>query len=127
MNRQRVLKLANKLKKIKEEGNGHWYNQKEYMHKCGTPSCLAGWAAAEYLDEHDYIDRDELPTYTGWQIMHLAQKWLGINFRMKCQLFDSFPDIAESPTIEEAIDTLKFLAATGKVQWPKHLSYRAYK
>lgn len=77
---------------------------------CGTPGCIAGWAAALW-PECRSISSD-LPE------PFLVSKRLGLGLVAAGDLFE--PDVAsdwEQITKAEALATLRRYAATGKVEW----------
>lgn len=123
LNRDRIIALAKLIyaqpHTNHEAVNG--FSMISFAHKCGTPSCIAGWAAAGATGRTD-IMLDDVPG--------IASKWLGLTPDHERDLF--YPVLANSPnaqsilvdlTPKQAHDVLMNLAETGKVD----LSVAGYK
>lgn len=119
MNKTRILALADLIEKQPhvELNSDSGFNMREYHHRCGTPSCIAGWvnemsketncggpehSAAKYL-ELDWVTADRL-----FEPSHLSGYHGGVF---------GWRDI----TPQQAATTLRKLAETGEVDW-SHVS-----
>lgn len=115
MNKERILALADLIEKqphVKlNEAPG--FNMSDYRHKCGTPACIAGWAA-EISEENSFNGTN-----------YLAEKYLELDRITAKMLFaphfiagyhkawKSWNDI----TPQQAATTLRKLVETGEVDW----------
>jgi len=86
--------------------------------ECGTPACMAG---------HAVLLADPVGFWTGdvhgrWAIPIVAARWLGLDSRSAEQLFHGYDNRGwvyafEHIRLSEAIETLRRLRATGRVDW----------
>ena len=84
-------------------------------HKCGTASCICGWAILIESNEAG-IAPDKIENYGD---THRAAKWFGMDpndVNISLFLPDSIGDLSDI-TRQEAINTLENLKKTGKVVW----------
>ena len=94
------------------------FNMNHYYHECGTPSCIAGWAAHLANPNFEYHWRKLT------ELKDAAAAYIGIeNLSDICELFT--PDCVDlyEVTPEEAIKTLEKLRDTGRVNWSHAMSY----
>ena len=117
MNKERILQLADHIEKqlhtAFEDKKG--FNMSTFTHMCGTPSCIAGYAAAFNLgfnDENQQVISD---------VEINASHWLALDSEIAIQLF--FPiehahvDDWCKITPKHAATVLRNLAETGIVNW----------
>ena len=97
------------------------YDQNEWMHKCGTPACIFGHAAAL----NDKVDVFDLDIVDEEYIQASGADYMGIanEFRIVESLSNPRPlrrmGIRRDPINREAIKVLEILIETGKVNWRK--------
>jgi hypothetical protein len=116
MNKDRILALADL---VERQPHSDYYadagfNMETYIHKCGTPSCIAGWAIFTFGGRSDLdcaSDRDTENRDAG--------ELLGIGEEQSYALFQ--PLHLEIPlrkiTPKQSAATLRHLAETGEVDW----------
>lgn len=97
--------------------------------ECGTPACMAGHAAL-LADPVRFWNGSLLEDFGAIKIPFLAARWLGIDAETSHRLFhgiDAFGSIFEFEhiTIDEGIETLRRLRATGRVDWSHADGYRS--
>lgn len=113
MNRERILALAELIEQQPHTGrlSADGFCMSNYVHNCGTPSCIAGWAA--WLS-HRKPKQMEDSMALFWR----AQNYLDLSEDQADRLFlpynyhceDQYPP-------SQAAATLRHLAETGKVDW----------
>ena len=113
MNIDNLHELIEYLEELDEEE----FNQENFAHPCGTPSCLAGhtYYLMTKKEKRDfyYIRLLEMIEMIG-----KAGDWLGLDKEQENQLFDCAPlGCYDEPTIKDAINALEHLALTGEVVW----------
>lgn len=119
MNKERVLALADLIEcqphvdplGIDPYLEPSGFNMNCFTHSCGTPSCIAGFAAWEY-NGRKINDSDETESK--------AREYLGLaSYFGAKRLF--FPTVSgrecASITPQEAAQVLRHLAETGEVDW----------
>ena len=85
---------------------GSWINVK---HDCETRACLGGHAAI--------LSGQSFNSWSPRSVVGVASAWLGLDDEQSTLLFCPAVDHLEWVTREEAIETLKHLVETGKVEW----------
>jgi len=117
MNTENILQLADEIERQEhaktDEMKGWGFNMAYFRHDCGTPCCIAGFAA-------EHVRRN-----VGEQvemITEVARKWLEIDRSTALSLF--IPDVLERHGVRlsditpaMAARTLRNLAETGRVEW----------
>ena len=85
-----------------------------FVHECGSPSCIAGWAAWEFRERPEVMN--------GFFVQSDARVYLGINRASASLLFipDHFIEAYEA-TPAQAAAVLRHLANTGKVEWERFI------
>jgi hypothetical protein len=119
MNKERILALAD-LVEQQPHSLEFGFNMGELIHGCGTPSCIAGWAAWEKAGRPEMIVAKE-----GYATENEASDWLGLPHIVESPddndlSFDLFYPLGfsfEKITPKHAAFTLRHLAETGKVDW----------
>lgn len=125
MNKDRILALADLIEKqphtVSLHGSGFCMNY--VLHSCGTPSCIAGWAAWEEEGRPKAVSTPD----TGWSLECKAQKYLGLATSVEAELSDIayslfYPegdrvDLYDNITPAQAAACLRHLAETGEVDW----------
>ena len=120
MNKKRIQKLIDYLSWIRDKRYGQNFNQKRYLHGCGTPACIAGHTCA-LMQSEDYrinsfretmsilleIHRDE-------GIFNEARDWLDLSDDQASILFDGKVLGAD---IYTAVEVLENLLDTDTVEW----------
>lgn len=113
--KDRLLALADVLEQAKD------FDMSKFNHECGTPACIAGWAAWLEAGETPVPNRDVAPR---------ALAFLGVYefvdaSRVSDRLFfalSSPPMIAQAAiTREDAIETVRRFAETGCIDWPERV------
>lgn len=107
MNVERILHLADIIETqphtSAEAESG--FSMQDYTHRCGTPSCIAGWANSVF----EAVDLNS---------GEVAAVILGLDFEQESSLFyPSGYSEASKHTPAQAARTLRHLAATGEVDW----------
>jgi len=96
----------------------HGFNMREYRHACGTPSCIAGYAAHMAMEDKKYKPK-AMEGQGNVPVSVAAARYLGIPmYKVGNPLFmplgvPSYDDI----TPAQAAETLTRLMDTGKVDW----------
>jgi hypothetical protein len=115
VNKERILALADLIEQQphadKEASEG--FTMSSITHDCGTPACIAGWAAWEAVGRKngDLYDFD-------LDIEGKARDFLGISPTKADALFYPYEFKAYGEiTPSEAAATLRRLAETGQVDW----------
>lgn len=114
MNKERVLQLADLIETVED------FDMSDYTHgpaSCGSPSCIAGWAAWEELNRPKGLRFDECESH--------ATVYLELTDAQAHDLFcGSEPAAAlRGITAVEAARVLRHLAETGEVRWALLTSY----
>lgn len=113
MNAERILALADLIESQPHTdlNDPKGFNMTNWHHKCGTPSCIAGWAFA--MMNGDNSGSEKIPLGASDD----AAKYLGLTPNQSADLF--FPRLEDwdSITPEDAAGTLRKLAYTGEVEW----------
>ena len=116
MNVERVKQLAEHMRGLPPER----YNQRCFVHSCGTPACIAGHAA--HL-AGEFPGRKTPPDVFDLRVYNAASRWLGLGFKHTDDLFRAYPFDRYEPTNIEAANVLDILAETGKVDWAAAREY----
>ncbi|MBD8651518.1 hypothetical protein IFT66_10560 [Rhizobium sp. CFBP 13726] len=112
MNKERILALADLIEQQLHTTPSApiGFTMSDYVHSCGTPACIAGWAAWESENQPDFLD---------WrQVDFKATKYLGLDQETSEKLFE--PEGVSSwfeITPAHAAFTLRHLARAGVVDW----------
>ena len=105
------------------------YDQGIFAHECGTPACIAGWAASLSLKSGETLTwacvatgvrSDRVDT-----IPNRAAMWLDLTGDESDDMFDSTPLLVRyggwgshrEPTVQEALAMLDHAIETGEVVW----------
>ena len=114
------------LKKVRDAiaQNPTTYDQRWYAHECGTPACIAGWAASLSLRDGETLNWGGIKRPDGrYANPHTrAQQWLGLSPHDAGRMFDEHPvlsggEFRVDPTVQEALAMLDRAIETGKVVW----------
>ncbi|PZP62989.1 MAG: hypothetical protein DI604_28090 [Delftia acidovorans] len=115
MNKERILALANLIEKqphsAVEEVSG--FNMVSYVHACGTPACIAGWAVASEGTPSPLAHQPIQPT----GVSSRAAKYLGLEYPEAEELFLGGVYDLDEITPAQAAACLRHLAETGEVDW----------
>ena len=105
------------------------YDQGYYVNECGSPACVAGWAAHLSLEPGEALGWWGLRMPDGrYRNPHLrAQMWLGLSSHDAGRMFDETPlwvnredrSIYDEPTVQEALAMLDHAIETGEVVWKR--------
>ena len=117
MNKEKVLALADMIessrKRLEMEG---------FLNTCGTAACIAGFA---FVAERGQSWRKSAAEYWsdwggGISIPEIAQEYLELTEAQADELFYVWkgPPL-DAITREQAVETLRYLAQTGKVNWKR--------
>lgn len=93
------------------------FNMRDWMHRgeaCGTPSCIAGWAAWMAADKPKYLDTSDLG------ILNQAKAFLGLTRAEDNNLFTPYvlaKGDMSAITPHQAAATLRTFAETGVIDW----------
>ena len=115
MRKDRILALADLIEQQPhtDEDAAEGFTMESITHDCGTPACIAGWAAWEASGRQS---RDLYDIYA--DVEGQAREFLGIGYSEADVLFyPPFPVIYATVTPTEAAATLRHLAETGRVDW----------
>lgn len=119
MNKERILELAAVIEAqpYDPENKGRGFNMSLYMHSCGTPSCIAGYALA--LQYGDFSE--SLRHNVGGNYFFHAYNFLDLDRDIAHKLFEphEFMPSEDWPKItpQEAAGVLRHLAETGSIDW----------
>lgn len=126
MNKERILALADLIEKQPHTGEADLsgFNMEWLTHDCGTPSCIAGWAAWENDGRPSKMDVD----WGFYAVENRAATWMGFAeiteglSESEDQTFLLFYpqnpyDDYHSITPSHAAAVLRNLAETGEVNW----------
>ena len=116
------------------EAHAGRYHQGAYTHRCGTPSCVAGWSVAvkargregaAYVRVYESTPRDEDGARMG--AVEAAVQNLGLRGRQAVTMFDGSPykgdpacrrgERSAGATAADAVAMLRRYARTGRVFW----------
>lgn len=131
MNKTNIIALAAFIEKLPEEKfdmcnvvlNGGYLNDRS---SCGSPSCIAGWAAWEEQGRPEIIhDNGETWSGGGNSIINSALAYFGINDkeegnRVQSELFrgDYGDTENDALTKADAVRALRTYAETQEIVWP---------
>ena len=120
-----------RLKQVRDviASNPDQYDQGIFSHKCGTPACIAGWAAHLSLQDGEQltwacvatgVQSDRVDT-----IPNRAAMWLDLTPHDAVEMFDGAPLLVRrggwgshrEPTVQEALAMLDRAIETGEVVW----------
>lgn len=110
MNKDRILALADLIEKQPHtsEYDPAGFTMDNWVHSCGTPACIAGWAAWQASGEQKTINPEV--------VEDSAAAFLGISYSDGRRLFTPRAEWkAITPAI--AASTLRRFAETGEVEW----------
>lgn len=125
MNKERILALADLIEKqphtpVQAESG---FNMADLVRECGTPACIAGWAAWEEEGRPAAVSAPD----TGWCLERKAQQYLGLAPSGEAELSDTayslfYPEgdqvgFYDEITPAQAAACLRHLAETGEVDW----------
>ena len=116
--------------------NSDKYDQSTWLHNCGTPACIAGWAASLSLQDDESLawyrptgpygdlqwDQD-IPLVTNsageaFDIAYRARKWLWLSGEEAETMFDSDPlHDGRIASPDDAVAMLDHAIETGNVVW----------
>ena len=116
------------LKQVRDAiaSNPAQYDQGIYAHDCGTPACIAGWAAHLSLkpDEALRLSIIQGRTRPIDTIHNRAREWLDLPLSDANDMFEPAPVLRKEdargytkPTLPEALAMLDRAIETGKVVW----------
>lgn len=102
--------LANLIEKLPftDEDAKDGFSMTNYNHSCGTPSCIAGWAAWEANNRH---------SVRNGEVSSLALEHLEISQDIGEELFYPHGYSYNRQSPQKAAAVLRHLAATGEVDW----------
>jgi hypothetical protein len=115
MNRERILALADLIEEQPhtDEEADEGFTMESITHDCGTPACIAGWAAWEALGRQR---GDLYSIHTDLDAK--AREFLDIDpLKAEDLFYPPFPIVYATVTPSEAAATLRHLAETGEVDW----------
>lgn len=124
MNKENILYVADLIENqpLTSPADNTGFTMQSYLHSCGTPACIAGWAYAasrgsdgsEDLRPEDRDQWSDSRTVAGE-----AQRFLGLDYTTSEQLFLGFEAPVDLVRIkpEAAVAVLRHLAETGEVDW----------
>lgn len=120
MNIERINALADLIEQqpqsLHDDQPG--FNMNRFVHHCGTPSCIAGWAAWEALQRPANIQETWREGERYRDVEDEAREYLGIDAETAGRLFWGTDGIKLEPiTKEQAARVLRHLAQTGEVDW----------
>ena len=116
MNKERILALADLIEVQPKAGYfaEGGFNMGAYVHSCGTPACIAGWAVSLF----DEVTDVEGHCYQIGKAVHdRAKSLLGLTYGQADTLFREYT--ANDPKI--AARVLRELAETNEVNWPAEI------
>lgn len=134
MNVENILKVADAIENRQIAWLGFnmrsWYAHKQddefgvpYKdnsgHNCGTVACIAGWASAVELGAEAFSKiitdtREDGRMLIGLNLLTSPEEYLGLSDGQRTSLFHGAHGDTSS---DQAVRTLRHLAATGKVDW----------
>ena len=129
MNIERLEQVAAAI-----EANMTDYDQSRWLHPCGTPACIAGWAAHLSLQEgetlreqgaicHAFVERGAFKGFD--TVENRAREWLDLTAAEAHAMFDDMCVPIEcdgeiehrTPCVDEALNMLDHAIATQTVTW----------
>ena len=124
--RQRGRALAAEVAIAIEEDEGQ-FDQRHFVHSCGTPSCTAGWTVwvaegkPKALEKYILKRTGQSTVIATGRISVDAAAKLGLSFDEEWTLFRACPygPEEEDATAEEAVAALRHYAETGEIAWPE--------
>ena len=137
MNKENVLELADFIGDLEDGTEPGCFSMHRYVHGCGTPSCIAGYAVMLHrglrttqslIPAEEIYDFSNTPTYEAQRRIHReARQWLGLNKSMADKLFTPSNEEADCNcysedesnyiTPDRAAECLYHLAEHGIVDW----------
>ena len=127
-----------RLKQVRDViiANPDKFDQNAWLHNCGTPACIAGWAAHLSLQDGEslgwcapaelfaglssepriplVVDADNEFVVVGGR----AREWLGLSHEEADTLFDASPiPGGEWVSVHDAVATLDHAIETGNIVW----------
>lgn len=121
-NKKNILALAKLIEALPEEK----FDMQDTRMNCGSPSCIAGWAAWEQQGRPKFLDDNQNAWTSGTNnLVNSALKYFGIEedgqyqimselFRGEYRSFDN-----AMLTKEDAVEALREFARTGEIVWPE--------
>lgn len=128
MNKERILALADLIETISDSPNSfaiEGFDMRYVTHECGTPSCIAGWAAWEAQGRPEYVQDPNVRDF--YSIERQAAEYLGLP--TKGDNTAAFPlfypqtpsgkplESYDGITAKTVAKTLRHFAATGEIIW----------
>lgn len=123
MNKENILFVADLIEKQPktEIHSKSGFTMEFYVHDCGTPACIAGWAVAANrgMGGNDDIRSAAGEKSTIRTVSEEAREYLGIDEEVGEALFLGFESRIDLRKITpmQAVDVLRNLAETGEVDW----------
>ena len=112
------------------------YDQSAWLHGCGTPACIAGWAAHLSLQDGESLvwcgptgtdvgvwSESSVPLVIGdtgavFDIAHRAKEWLGLSRDEAQIMFEADPlPWGEPISPDDAVAMLDHAIETGNIVW----------
>ena len=140
--KERILRIAERIKEAENmpstffEAGIHYRNDifsmKQIAHKCGTPSCIAGYILNDKCQNEFKTDSMEISE----ESINNARLWIGITENQSDKLFvprnefwqwQAKPSDSTFITAERASQVLKHLAETEEVNWFAGMSEKEIK
>lgn len=113
MNKKRILALADLIEQQQHTSFSaeSGFSMSSYVHECGTPSCIAGWASWLSFGKAPVLADEIL-------LFDRARGYLGLKEDAAKSLFlpANYQD-QDLYTPTQAAETLRHLAKTGEVDW----------
>lgn len=112
MDAENILKLADIISDLPQSfySDNFGFNQNFYVHECGSPSCIAGWAAQQSTG-------DAAIYTTPSDRRQVACRWLGLENDHRELFYPPLELAWHLITPAQAAETLRKLAQTGVVDW----------
>ena len=102
------------LKQVQEDiKDSLTFNQRVFVHDCGTPACIAGHIIARHYPNAESILRN----YTGSTISRYAKEAAQLDNKQVDMLFAGWPLKQIPVTKDHAIAAIQSLIDTGEVEW----------
>ena len=102
------------LKQVQKDiKNSLTFDQRTYVHDCGTPACIAGHIIARHYRASEAI----LQHCAAFSLKTHARTAAGLDNHQADELFMGFPYSARQTTKDEAIAAIQSLIDTGEVEW----------
>ena len=93
------------------------YDQRVFVHDCGSPACLSGHS--HFLMKNENTDNKHYGLCINNGEFSKNNNWLGISIEQAFTMFTSEPIEHEDVTKQDAINMLKNFLETGEVVWRK--------